>query len=142
MWRRLRGDRGSVSIWTLTFAVSAILLVGIAVDFGGRVAAQQQAADAARQSARAGGQPIDRAAAMQGRGGSTTPEQAAEAARTHLAGYEDVTGTVSVVDPTTIEVTTHANHETTFLRLIGITQLTATSSATSRVVTVQEGTEQ
>ena len=76
---RARGDSGSVSVWAVMFGIVAIMLVGIAVDFGGRVVAQQEAADVARQSARAGGQPLDRASAMQGRGGSTSPEQAAAA---------------------------------------------------------------
>lgn len=139
---RASSDRGSVSTWAVMFGVVAILLVGIAVDFGGRVVAQQEAADVARQSARAGGQPLDRASAMQGRGGSTTPEQGAEAAREYLAGYDGVTGEVSVVDGTSIQVTTRTTYQTKFLRIVGINELSATASATSRVVTVQEGTEQ
>ncbi|MDN5771544.1 MAG: pilus assembly protein [Microlunatus sp.] len=139
---RASSDRGSVSTWAVMFGVVAILLVGIAVDFGGRVVAQQEAADVARQSARAGGQPLDRASAMQGRGGSTAPEQGAEAAREYLAGYDGVTGEVSVVDGTSIQVTTRTTYQTKFLRIVGINELSATASATSRVVTVQEGTEQ
>lgn len=137
----MRSDRGSVSIWAVMFGIVAILLVGIVVDFGGRVAAQQQAADVARQSARAGGQPLDRVAAMQGRGGSTTPEQAADAARQYLAGHEQVTGEVLVLDGTSIQVNTRTTYQTKFLRIVGVNELSATASATSRVVTVQEGSE-
>lgn len=139
--RRAKSDRGSVSAWAVMFGVVTILLVGIAVDFGGRVVAQQEASDVARQSARAGGQPLDRASAMQGRGGSASPEQAAEAAREYLAGYDDVSGEVRVVDGTSIQVDTRTTYETKFLRIIGVNELSATASATSRVVTVQEGTE-
>lgn len=124
------------------FGISAILLVGIAVDFGGRVALQQEVADVARQSARAGGQPLDREAAMQGRGGSLTPERASAAAREYLSGHDRVSGQVRVIDGTTIQVDTRATYETKFLRIIGINELNASASATSRMVTVQEGTEQ
>lgn len=139
---RARGDSGSVSVWAVMFGVVAIMLVGIAVDFGGRVVAQQEAADVARQSARAGGQPLDRASAMQGRGGSTSPEQAAAAAREYLSGHDRVTGQVRVVDSTSIQVDTRTTYQTKFLRIVGVNELSATASATSRVVTVQEGTEQ
>lgn len=79
---------------------------------------------------------------MQGQGVQADPEQAAADARSYLAGYEDVSGSVAVTDPETIEVRTHTTYETKFLRIIGVTELEASASATSRVVTVHEGEEQ
>ena len=37
------GERGSISIWLVTTGFAMIVLVGLAVDLGGQVHAQQQA---------------------------------------------------------------------------------------------------
>lgn len=138
----LRSERGSISIWAVGFAMIVTLLVGLAVDVGGQITAQQEASDAARQSARAGGQAIDEVSAMQGQGASTTPEAAAAEARQFLAGYDGMTGTVTVKDEDTIEVRTKTVYQTKFLGLIGIGELPVSGQATARVVTVMDGTEQ
>ena len=52
--------RGSISIWLVTTGFAMIVLVGLAIDLGGQVHAQQRARAVADQAARTGGQQLDR----------------------------------------------------------------------------------
>ena len=133
-------ERGSVSAWVATTAVAALLLVGIAVDFGGQVHAQQHARDVAAQAARAGGEQVAAASAIRGVGASVDPTAAYQAAATYLAG-SGVEGSVSVVDAT-IVVTTSAPYATKVLGIVGIDTLPATGHAEARIARVVEGVEQ
>ena len=58
-----RQERGSISIWLVTTGFAMIVLVGLAVDLGGQVHAQQHARAVADQAARTGGQQLDAAVA-------------------------------------------------------------------------------
>ena len=57
MTRHLRagGEEGSISIWLVTTGFAMIVLVGLGVDLGGQVYAQQHARAVADQAARTGG---------------------------------------------------------------------------------------
>ena len=48
-WRS-RDERGSISVWFATASFAMIILVGMAVDLGGKVHTQQQARSAASQA--------------------------------------------------------------------------------------------
>jgi len=132
-------ERGSVSLWAVTAALAMILIVGLAVDLGGRVHARQQVIDVARQAARAGGQQLHPARAVRGQGVDTDPALAAAAARTYLAA-SDVTGHVTLRG-NTVTVTTTGSYRTVFLGLIGIDTLPVTGFAESRTVRVVHGAE-
>ncbi|HUM87572.1 MAG TPA: pilus assembly protein TadG-related protein, partial [Actinomycetota bacterium] len=58
---RRHNERGSISIWVVTATIVMMTLVGLAVDLGGQVHAQQRAHDVAAQAARAGGQQVEAA---------------------------------------------------------------------------------
>ena len=66
-----RQERGSISIWLVTTGFAMIVLVGLAVDLGGQVHAQQRARAVADQAARTGGQQLDAAVAVRGEGAVT-----------------------------------------------------------------------
>jgi len=134
-------EQGSISIWIATSGLVMILLVGLAVDLGGQVHAQQYARDVARQAARAGGQQLQASLAVRGLAAQTDPGPAVAAARAYLAAA-DVTGTASLRGGDTVIVTTSATYDTTFLGLIGISQLTVTGAAESRVARTVGGVEQ
>jgi Flp pilus assembly protein TadG len=53
MGARLRGDRGSVSLWLIIFTLAVLVLLGFVVDGGQYMNAREQAADIAQQAARA-----------------------------------------------------------------------------------------
>jgi Flp pilus assembly protein TadG len=118
-----------------------IILVGLAVDLGGKVGAQQRAQDVARQAARAGGQQLQAAGAVRGDGVTVDPYAAQRAARTYLAG-SGMTGTATVVDGQTVHVTTTATYECTFLGIIGLSSFTVHGTADSRTTRSVDGVEQ
>ncbi|MFH5824714.1 pilus assembly protein TadG-related protein [Georgenia sp. AZ-5] len=144
--RRLRfrrpstDDRGSISVWLALGSVVMILCAGLAVDLSGRVHALQRAHDVAAQAARAGGQQVLASAAIQGRPLTVDPGAAVAAAEQYLAA-KDATGSVTVIDGTTLTVSVTDTYPTVFLGIIGINQLEVTSSADARLVRTLGGNE-
>ena len=128
-----RDERGSVSIWLALASLVMMLAVGLAVDLGGQVHAQQQAHDLAAQAARAGGEQLQAAPAIQGTGATIDPTAAIAAANSYLSAA-GVTGTVTVTGPDTITVTVHTSYTPTFLTAIGINHLTVTGTATAHLI--------
>lgn len=133
-------DRGSISIWIATGGLVMIVLVGMAVDLGGQVYAQQHARDVARQAARAGGQQLQAAPAIRGEAAVADPVAAVRAARTYLAA-SDVRGSASVSGGDTVVVNTTAVYDTKFLSIIGISQLTVTGHAQATITRAVEGVQ-
>ena len=143
--RRIGGDaaaaeRGSITIWIVTSAFIMIVLVGMAVDLGGQVYAQQHARDVARQAARVGGQQLQAAPAIRGDGAIADTARAAQAARAYLAA-SDVTGSAQVTGGDTIEVTTSSVYTTKFLSIIGINRVTVTGHAQATITRALEGVQ-
>ena len=136
-----RGERGSVSIWLVTTGFAMIVLVGLAVDLGGQVHAQQHARAVADQAARTGGQQLDAAIAVRGEGAVTDTHLARQAATAYLTA-SGLTGTVAVTGGDTITVITTDTYDTTFLGIIGINALTVTGNAQSRITRSVDGVEQ
>ncbi len=141
MTRITRDERGSISIWLATSSFVMMMLVGLAVDLGGQVHAQQRAHDIAAQAARAGGQRVEAAPAIEGRFVSVDTAAARSAAKAFLAaaGFE---GTVVITGGDTITVTAKDAYSPKFLGIIGIGDLDVTSEASARVVRTLGGTEQ
>lgn len=59
MNRLRRGERGTISMFTVIFALSVFVLAGLLVDGGLAIHARQHAADIAEQAARAAANDID-----------------------------------------------------------------------------------
>lgn len=135
------GERGSLSIWMATTSFVMIILVGLAVDLGGQVHAQQHARDVAAQAARVAGQHIDAGRAIQGDTLTIDPAQARAAAREYLAAA-GVDGTIDIRGGDTVTVSVSDTYHTQFLSLIDINHLTVTGTATARPVRSIGGTEQ
>lgn len=140
MTHRCRDERGSISIWLATTSFVMIVLVGLAVDVGGQVHAQQRVRDVAAQAARTGAQQVQAAPAIQGRDLSIDAALAKTAAEQYLkaAGVE---GSVSVQDGDTITVEVSDTHRTRFLGLIGIAGVNVTGAASARLVRTIGGAE-
>jgi hypothetical protein len=135
--RRLLGhddtERGSVTIWMITTALTMMLLVGLAVDLGGQVLAKQHAQAVAFEAARAGGQQLQGPAAVLGQAAVVDPGRAAAAASTYIAGTPEVAGTVAVVGGRVV-VDTVTTYQTRFLSIIGIDQMTVTGHAEAQPI--------
>lgn len=137
---KLKQDHGSMSIWVITSAFVMIMLVGIAVDLGGRVYAQQNAQDVARQAARTAGQEIQAPGAVRGEEVAADPRAAQQAAQRHLDAT-DLSGTATVVDSETMHIATSDTYETKFLGIIGINSFTVRGEADARIAHVVDGGE-
>ena len=134
-------ERGSITIWLAITSLSMIVLVGLAVDLGGQVHAQQRAHDLAAQAARAGGEQVQAAPAIAGDFVRVDAVAASQAARAYLSAAH-VNGSVAVTGGTNLTVEVTDTYHPRFLGLIGITRLPVTGSATARLIRSLGGTEQ
>lgn len=136
-----REERGSITIWLAITSLAMMILVGLAVDLGGQVHAQQRAHDLAAQAARAGGEQVQAAPAVAGDFVRVDAAAASQAARAYLTAA-DVDGAVAVTGGTSLTVEVTDVYHPRFLGLIGINHLQVTGSATARLVRSLGGTEQ
>jgi Flp pilus assembly protein TadG len=137
----IRDEHGSITLWTVTTSFAMMMLVGLAVDLGGQVHAQQRAHNVAGQAARAGGQEVQAAPAVQGRYLAINAAAARNAAQDYLS-TAGVNGTVSVTDGTTITVNVTDTYRPKFLSIIGIGDLSVTGEASARLIRTVAGSEQ
>lgn len=133
MTPRRADERGSISIWLALSSFVMVFLVGLAVDLGGQVHAQQRGHDLAAQAARAGGEEVQAGPAIEGRPLAIDAANARAAAE-HYLHAAGVNGTVKVTGGTTLTVTVHDQYDTKFLGLMGINRLSTTSTATAHLV--------
>ena len=136
-----RDEHGSITLWMVTASFAMMMLVGLAVDLGGQVHAQQRAHNVAGQAARAGGQEVQAAPAVQGRYVAIDAAAARSAAQDYLSAA-GVNGSVSVTDATTITVTVTDSYRPTFLGVIGLGDLRVTGEASARLIRTVAGSEQ
>ena len=130
-------ERGAIGVFLAVLAPGLLLIIGLAVDGGAKVAATQRANAIADEAARAGGQALDVSAALTGQV-RVDPAAAVVAAQDYLS-RTGVQGTVMVVDADTLQVSTTLSEPTTFLGLIGISTLTVEGTGTADLVTDQNG---
>lgn len=130
-------ERGAIGVFLAVLVPGLLLIIGLAVDGGAKVAATQRANAIADEAARAGGQALDVSAALTGQV-RVDPVAAVAAAQDYLS-RNGVQGTVTVVDADTLQVSTTLSEPTTFLGLIGISTLTVEGTGTADLVTDQNG---
>ena len=127
---RRRDERGGgqVSVLVVLFVPILIVVIGLVADGGQRVAAAQDAENAAATAARFGSEA---AATQQLAGSDNTGPVAARAARTYL-NEAGVPGSVSVSDGQVV-VATRVDLPTRFLGVIGIDTVHGTGRASSEL---------
>lgn len=132
-FQKLRNDQhGEASIWAVLLAIPLMMCVGLVFDGAAQVQARTEAAQIAAGAARAGTTAL---------GGQLTdptdysfaPGQARAAAESYLA-QAGVDGTVTVQNGT-ITVTVNNPADTTFVSLIGITELPASATSAAQLIT-------
>ncbi|MFF8946723.1 TadE/TadG family type IV pilus assembly protein [Streptomyces sp. NPDC014864] len=144
--RRIRqagcDDRGGVTVFVAVCVFALIGIIGVAVDGGSKMRATERADYIAGEAARAGGQAIDPADAINGTAITVDPQAAAAAAQAYLSSA-DATGTVSVSgDGKTLNVTVTGSYDTKFLSVVGIGSLSVTGHGKATLlhgVTAPEG---
>ncbi len=140
MKRRTRGERGSISIWLAVSSFVMMMLVGLAVDFGGQVHAKQRAHDIAAQAARTGGEQVQAPPAIEGHYLAVDTVAARNAAEDYLSA-SGVTGTVTITGGDTITVNVTDAYTPKFLGVIGLGDMTVTGEASARLIRSFGGTE-
>jgi Flp pilus assembly protein TadG len=137
---RRRDERGSISVWMIASAIALIGIAGIGTDLSGQVHTKQHAQDVAAQAARVGAEQVS-GDVVSGTQASVNFAAARFAAQQylHAAG---LTGSVSVVNGTTIEVKTSETYDTTFLGLLSISHLKVTGDATAQLIRTEGGVAQ
>ena len=135
-----RPDRGSVTVWLALSSFVMVVLVGLAVDLTGQVHAQQRARDVAAQAARVGGQQLNASQAVRGLSAQASPTQAVRAAQLYL-NASDVTGTVGIVNGTTLVVSTTDIYQPKFLSIVGLGSMRVSGKAEARLVRAVGGIE-
>jgi Flp pilus assembly protein TadG len=133
-------ERGAISVWFATATLVMIILVGMTVDVGGKVHAQQQARSAAAQAARTGAQEVG-SSAIRGEELRVDINAAKSAAQGYLNAV-GVEGSVTVVNGDTLIVRTIDTYDSKFLGIIGLDSMRVTGEASARLIRAQGGIEQ
>ena len=128
---RLRGDDGTLTLFTAITVIGLLVALGFIVDAGQKLQAGQQARAIAEEAARAGAGQVNRSAAY-AHGGTFTVDPAAAAARAYLAQTGHA-GAVTVTGDRTIQVTVTITERAVFTAIIGISQVSATQTATANL---------
>ncbi|MGW7425760.1 TadE/TadG family type IV pilus assembly protein [Streptomyces sp. NPDC054813] len=140
--RTLRDDRGGVTVFVAVCVIALIGIIGVAVDGGSKMRATERADYVAGEAARAGGQAIDPAEAINGTAITVNPQDAQAAAQAYLRSA-GATGTVSVSgDGKTLTVVVTGTYDTKFLSVVGIGSLSVTGHGKATLlhgVTAPEG---
>ncbi|WP_433116853.1 pilus assembly protein TadG-related protein [Micromonospora sp. CA-246542] len=138
--RTLSGDHGRVSIFLAVAMIGVLAIVGLSFDGAGQLRTLQRADNLAAEAARAGGQAIDRATAIEG--GPTRIDQ--PQARVAVAEYLTAVGstnshTVSfpqIAGEVVVRVRLTITYRRSMLGLFGFAdQVTITGEATARAIT-------
>jgi Flp pilus assembly protein TadG len=126
-------DQGTLTLFTVVVAVGLLAAIGFITDAGQKLAAAAQAQAVAEEAARAGAAEVNQSAAYSGTGRLTVdPALAVEAARAYLASTGNA-GTITVTGPTLVTVTVTVTKPAVFGEVIGISQLSATETATAQL---------
>ncbi|MGY9067013.1 TadE/TadG family type IV pilus assembly protein [Streptomyces sp. CAS3] len=124
--QRVRDDDGGVTVFVAVCVFALIGIIGVVVDGGSKIRATERADYIAGEAARAGGQAIDPADAINGTAIDVDPQAAVAAAQAYLSSA-GATGTVSVSgDGKNLNVTVRGSYATTFLSVVGIGSLSVT----------------
>ena len=138
--RRHRGERGAISVWFATASLAMIILVGLAVDLGGQVHAQQRTRSVAAQAARTGAQEVQGPAAVRGQDLRVDVSAARTAAQAYLRAA-GVNGTVSIAGGDTLVVRATDTYDSRFLGFIGLDSMQVTGEAFARLIRSEGGVE-
>ena len=135
----VREQRGSVSLFYASVVIVLFLAIGLVVDGGGKIRAEQRAETVAAEAARAAGQAIDGASVIESGQLRIDPSRARAAAQSYLSSA-GVQGNVQIIDGTRLRVTTTVSYDPAFVGVLGV-DLTGRGDAEVRLVRGIDGGE-
>ncbi|MFI6152550.1 hypothetical protein ACIBCA_07655 [Kitasatospora sp. NPDC051170] len=130
--RRSRGDRGAVSLFVALCAGGLVVVIALVIDVGGRLRVAERTDACAQEAARVGGQQLDQAAVLQGRGVKVQQEYVRQAANAYLTVCGGLSaGDIAFSDDGRIvTVTVQAPFQPVLLAGLGKRMVTGKGSAT------------
>lgn len=140
-------DSGRVSVFLAIALVAVLAVIGLTFDGSAHLRMTQRAANMAAEAARAGGQEIDRAGAVQGGPKVIDAAAAIAAAERYVDSVtlppnvrvsrtaRQVTRPAGGVDGTRLEVTVTLTYQPVMLSLFRSGPMTATATATAELLT-------
>ncbi|WFE50804.1 pilus assembly protein TadG-related protein [Micromonospora sp. WMMD1155] len=133
------GEHGRVSIFLAVTMIGVLAVIGLSFDGAGQLRTLQRAQNLAAEAARAGGQAIDRATAIEGGPKRIDEDEAVVAVANYLAAVDTAGHTVSfpVVDgETRIRVTVSITYHRSMLGpFVSADTVTVTGEATASAIT-------
>ena len=139
VYLRRHDERGSVTAWFATVSFALVVIVGLVLDGGAQLHAEERAFGIAAQAARTGGQQLDTAAVVASQGFAVDPDQAVDAAHQYLAEV-GVDGTVWV-DGDQVHVVVNDSYTPVVLGMLGLGPFTIEATASARLIRVLGGAE-
>ncbi|MFF5176816.1 pilus assembly protein TadG-related protein [Micromonospora sp. NPDC000316] len=137
--RPLTDDNGRVSIFLAVAMIGVLAIIGLSFDGAGQLRTLQRADNLAAEAARAGGQAIDRATAIEGGPKRIDEPQARVAVANYLSAAGTNGHTVSfprIAGETVVQVRVTITYRRSMLGLFGFTdRVTVTGEATARAIT-------
>ena len=131
--QRLRSDeRGSITPMFVVFVPALVLIVGLVVDGGGKINANDQAQSIASGATRSAANAL--ASQVVTNGALVLDSQLAQQTALDYIAASGMTGTVTV-NGDQIIATVHTDYATNFISAIGITTLPAEATATAQLIT-------
>ncbi|MFF3735320.1 TadE/TadG family type IV pilus assembly protein [Streptomyces sp. NPDC002476] len=132
-------DRGSTTVFFALSTIAILMVIGLLVDGGGALNAGNRATSLAQEAARAAGQQIDPAQAVEGTAITIDPDAAVGAAQDYLAAA-NVQGTAAITDGgRSITVTVTDTYHPHFAQLVGKGTISVTGTATAHLQTQADG---
>jgi hypothetical protein len=127
--RRIDDDRGMVASYVAIMAAPLLLVTGLVVDGGGKIATYMEASNLASSAARAGAQAVDEATLYTTGDVVVDPDLAQDLAEEYLLAAGGVTDFHVEVDGNVVTVTVTLTHDP--LMLGGPQEVTSDASATA-----------
>ncbi|MFE7586588.1 TadE/TadG family type IV pilus assembly protein [Streptomyces gardneri] len=132
-------DRGSLSAYFALATVAILMVMGLLVDGGGALNTANRATSLAQEAARAAGQQLDVARAVEGTAITVDPAAAQAAAQDYLAAA-GAQGTATISDGgQRITVTVNDAYSTSFARFVGLGTIQVTGTANAHLQTQAAG---
>lgn len=139
VYQRRHDESGSVTAWFATVSFALVVIVGLVLDGGAQLHAEDRAFGIAAQAARTGGQQLDTAAVVASQGFVVDPDQAVAAAHQYLADV-GVDGRVWV-DGGQVHVVVNDSYTPVVLGLLGLGPFPVEATASARLIRVVGGAE-
>ncbi|MFD8756038.1 pilus assembly protein TadG-related protein [Kitasatospora sp. NPDC059577] len=128
-------DRGSIGLWAAILVPSLLLIIGLTIDGGGKIRADERAERIAQEAARTGGQQLDAGKAIPGKAIAVDPDKAVAAAQAYLRA-NGATGSAHPADGNRKLVVTVDGpaYKTKFFSLMGVGELAVHGEASATLV--------